>query len=162
MKHQAAFLSTREDWSTPQAFFDHLHARYHFTLDAAASPENAKCADYFTEEDDALTKRWRGVVFCNPPYGPGIGKWVAKARYEAGKGATVVLLIPTRTDTSWWHDHVMKARHIVLIRGRMRFGGSPVNAPFPSCLVVFTPGQHGFPFFTTMDRILDTEVPVGL
>lgn len=158
MKHTAAFLSTREDWETPQALFDHLNIKYGFTLDAAASPENAKCPDYYTVEDNALTKRWEGVVWCNPPYGHGIGKWVEKARLEAVKGAMVVMLIPARTDTSWWHDHVMKARHIILIRGRLRFGGSTVNAPFPSCVVVFDQFHRGnFPLFTTMDRILDEE-----
>lgn len=155
MRHTAAFMSEREDWETPQAFFDHLDGIYGFTLDAAAFPHNAKCARYFTVEDDALTQRWEGVVWCNPPYSPLIGKWVHKGYLEAQKGSTVVMLIPARTDTAWFHDYVMRARKVTLIRGRLRFGGSDNSAPFPSMVVEFAPGHDGPPTFTTMRRIHD-------
>jgi phage N-6-adenine-methyltransferase len=160
VKHQAAFLSTREDWETPQAFFNVLNERFWFTLDACATEENAKCGEYYSPEDDALTKDWPGVVWCNPPYSHGIGAWVRKAYHEASHGSLVVMLIPARTDTAWWHDYVMAASEVVLIRGRMRFGGATVNAPFPSALVIFGPGadpDRDCPTFSTMDRILDEE-----
>lgn len=152
----ALMTSKSQEWSTPQSFFDAIDARYGFTLDACALPHNAKCPDYFTPEDDALTQRWEGVVWCNPPYSHGIGRWVQKAYDESRHGALVVLLIPARTETSWWHDYAMQASEIVLIRGRMRFSGSPINAPFPSALVIFDPSRlSDAPVFTTMDRILD-------
>jgi phage N-6-adenine-methyltransferase len=138
MKHVAAFMSEREDWATPQAFFDHLNTKYGFTLDACATADNAKCPNYFTPDDDALTKRWKGTVFCNPPYSHNIGRWVRKAREEALRGATVVMLIPARTDTSWFHKYIFGgARELYFVSGRLRFSGSNVNAPFPSCVAVF-------------------------
>ena len=155
MKHTAAFMSEREDWETPQAFFDHFDRIYNFTLDAAAFPHNAKCDRYYTAEDDALTQRWDGVVWCNPPYSNLMGKWVHKAYREAKKGSTVVMLIPARTDTAWFHEYVMHATLVVLVRGRLKFGGSDNSAPFPSMVVVFTPHHDGPPAFTTMRRIHD-------
>ena len=149
------YSSDRQDWATPQAFFDALDAEFGFTLDACALPHNAKCPAFLTPEDDALACAWgHGVVFCNPPYGPGIGKWVRKAYDEAQRGAVVVALIPARTETSYWHEYVMRAAEIRLIRGRLRFSGIRVNAPFPSAVVVFRPGAWT-PVFTVMDRILD-------
>jgi phage N-6-adenine-methyltransferase len=159
MNQTAAFLSQRQDWETPQTFFDHFNNRYGFTLDACATAENAKCENYFTPEDNALTRRWAGVVWMNPPYGHGLGKWVEKAYQESRRKGVdeVVCLLPASTDTTWWHDYVMKARHIILIRGRLRFGGSSSNAPFPSCVVIFSRYPGGFPYFSKMDRILDAQ-----
>lgn len=127
------------EWSTPQEFFDALNADFGpFTLDAAASVWNAKCPTYYTEETDGLAQPWTGRVWCNPPYGPGIGKWVAKGHeaVKTGQAEVVVLFIPSRTDTRWWHDHVAHAAEIRFIKGRVRFGGKG-GAPFPSCVVVF-------------------------
>jgi phage N-6-adenine-methyltransferase len=157
MNHVAAFMSRKQDWTTPRPFFDYWNTRYNFTLDAAAEPHNALCDRYYTTEDDALTQDWEGTVWVNPPYSAGIGKWVGKAYEEARKGATVIMLIPARTETRWWHTYVMQAAEVVLIKGRMRFGGSPINAPFPSCVVIFNPWHRGEPTFSTMDRILDKE-----
>ena len=111
---------------------------YHFTLDAAATTENAKCQRFFTKEDDALAQDWGGeIVWCNPPYGRSIRKWVKKAYEESRKpGTKVVMLLPARTDTAWFHDYAKKG-NVVFIRGRLRFGGAQSNAPFPSILVVF-------------------------
>lgn len=159
--NRVVFSSGRQDWETPQRFFDALNAEFGFTLDVCANTENAKVRTYLRSEDNALMCHWRGVVWMNPPYGAGIGKWVRKA-YEStqdGQGAEVVVaLIPAKTETAWWHDYVMKAEEIRLIRGRLRFSGSPINAPFPSAVVVFRPGNHT-PRFTTMDRILDEVQP---
>lgn len=125
-----------QTWETPQWLFDRLDEQFHFTLDAAADDYNHKCDEYFTEKDNALCKKWVGVIFCNPPYGKQIGKWVKKAWEESQDGATVVMLIPARTDTSWFHDYCTKGE-ITFIRKRVRFSGATVNAPFPSMIVVF-------------------------
>lgn len=124
------------EWATPQPLFDKLDAQYHFTLDPCATAENAKCEKFFTAEDDGLSQKWGGVVFCNPPYGKSVGKWVRKAYEESQRGATVVMLIPARTDTKWFHDYCLKGK-VEFIRGRVRFGNSNANAPFPSMIVVF-------------------------
>lgn len=151
--HEGMFTSDRMDWATPDAFFDLVHAEFGFTLDAAAEPHNAKCLEFYTEAEDGLAQPWPGVVWCNPPYGRTIGRWVEKGYSEAQAGATVVMLIPARTDTAYWHDYVMKAAEVRLIRGRLVFGQGEArsNAPFPSALVVFRPGSHA-PAVTTMDR----------
>lgn len=125
-------------WATPQDFFDKLDEEFGFDLDVCATPENAKCAHYFTELDDGLTQRWHGTVWMNPPYGRKIGEWVRKAQESAREGATVVCLVPARTDTRWWHDHVMVGE-IRFVRGRLKFGGAKFNAPFPCAVVIFRP-----------------------
>lgn len=127
------------EWETPPDFFDRLDAEYRFTLDAAASTTNAKCETYFTKERDALTLAWPGRVWCNPPYGREIPKWVEKGYRESCErhNQVVVMLLPARTDTRWWHDWVMKAATIYLVRGRLRFVGAPSSAPFPSAVAVF-------------------------
>lgn len=131
------FSSKTDLWSTPQNFFDVYDEAYKFELDVCASPENAKCKRYFTKEDDGLRQKWSGVCWMNPPYGREIGKWVQKA-YESSveNGATVVCLLPARTDTRWWHEYCAKGK-VTFIRGRLKFGGSNNSAPFPSAIVVF-------------------------
>lgn len=134
------FSPATDDWATPQAFFDELNSEFHFTLDPCASPTNAKCERYYTREQDGLFKDWQGErVFCNPPYGREIAKWVHKCYIESRKTNTlVVALLPARTDTQWFHNLIYhKAREIRFIKGRLRFGGSDVNAPFPSMVVIF-------------------------
>jgi len=151
--NEGLFTSERGDWTTPQSFYDLVDAEFGFTLDAAASPDNAKAPRFYTQADDGLTQDWTGTVWCNPPYGRGIDAWVRKG-YEAGQqGAVVVMLIPARTDTSYWHDFVMHAAEVRLIRGRLVFGigEARANAPFPSALVVFRQGNHE-PKLSTMTR----------
>jgi phage N-6-adenine-methyltransferase len=133
------FSSKSGEWDTPQGFFDKLNAQFNFTLDPCATEASAKCTKYFTQEDDGLTQSWKGhTVFCNPPYGRHIGEWIKKAHEESRQHNTlVVMLIPSRTDTRWWHDYVMKAKEVHLVRGRLKFGGSDNAAPFPSAVVVF-------------------------
>lgn len=134
----AALLSSAAaDWTTPQDLFDELDAEFHFELDPCATPENAKCAAYFTAEQDGLVQPWApAVVFMNPPYGRQIGRWVEKAEAESRAGATVVALVPARTDTRWWHECI--ADHEVrFLRGRLRFGSASSGAPFPSAVVIF-------------------------
>ena len=133
------FSSTTDQWATPQDFFDKLDAEFHFSLDPCASDDNAKCKKYFTEEDNGLIQNWGGQrVFCNPPYGREISKWVRKCSEESKKPNTLcVMLIPARTDTSYFHDYIYNKAEIRFIRGRLKFGGSSQGAPFPSMVVIF-------------------------
>lgn len=143
------YSSAKQDWTTPQDLFDRLNAEFAFCLDAAASGENAKCTEYLT---DALEQSWQrpGAVYCNPPYGRGIAKWIAKAAQEAELGATVVCLLPARPDTAAWHTFIWdSAAHrplpgveVRFIRGRLKFGDARNAAPFPSAVVVFRPVTH--------------------
>ena len=132
------FSSKTDLWSTPQDLFDKLNKHFNFQLDVCALPSNAKCIKFYTPEVDGLKQDWNmGVnVWMNPPYGREISKWMDKALKESEKGATVVCLVPSRTDTRWWHDYAMKGA-IYFIRGRLKFGNAKNSAPFPSALVVF-------------------------
>lgn len=137
MMNPGLYSSATPEWATPQKVFDDLNAEFGFTLDPCATPENAKCAKFFTRLDDGLKKEWVGSVFVNPPYGRGIGEWVKKAFNSAKEGgAVVVCLLPARTDTKWWHDYCVKGE-IRFIRGRLKFGDGKNSAPFPSAIVVF-------------------------
>lgn len=132
------FSSKTNEWSTPQEFYDRLNKEYQFTLDPCCTKETAKCDLFFTKEDDGLNQSWEGhTVFMNPPYGREIKDWIKKAYQEGNKPNTIVVcLIPARTDTSYWHKYCMKASEIILIKGRLKFGGKG-PAPFPSAIVVF-------------------------
>jgi len=118
--------SLRQDWRTPRAFYQALNAEFGFDFDPCPPGP----------QFDGLTCTWGKVNFINPPF-KGIEKWVAKAYDEAQHGAVSVLLIPSRTDTRWWHDYVMKASEIRFIKGRLKYDDMKSPAPFPSCVVVF-------------------------
>lgn len=138
MNRDAMFSSKTDLWETPQEVFDRLDARLHFEVDVCATAENAKCKRYYTKEVDGLAQEWEGVCWCNPPHGREVGKWVKKA-YESsltGK-AQVVMLLPARTDTAWFHDYIYGEAQICFLRGRRKFGGSKNSAPFPSMVVIF-------------------------
>ena len=139
------FSSSTGEWSTPQAFFDRLNWRFGpFDLDPCADADNTKCTKFFTEQEDGLAQDWGGyTAFVNPPYGRGIDKWIRKGYEESLKEDTrVVMLIPARTDTKYWHKYIMKAAEIHLVRGRLKFGDSTNSAPFPSAVVVFDNSPH--------------------
>lgn len=123
---------------TPQEFFDIYDDIFSFTLDVCATLKNAKCDKFYTIKDNGLSKRWIGSCWMNPPYGREIIKWMKKAYKSSLNDATVVCLIPARTDTLWWHEYAMKGE-IEFIRGRLKFGGHKNYAPFPSVIVVFKP-----------------------
>ena len=136
------FSSVRDDWATPQSLFDVLDEVYGpFTLDPCASDLNHKCDYYFTKEHDGLKQSWSSErVFCNPPYGRNIGKWVEKCYNESKyNGARCVMLIPARTDTRWFHDFIycMPDVECIFLKGRIKFEGAKNGAPFPSMIVVF-------------------------
>lgn len=132
--------SNLPNWATPQELFDELNQEFKFDLDVCAEDWNAKCERYFTVETDGLLADWHGVCWMNPPYGREIKHWMAKAVKEWEKGATVVCLVPARTDTTWWHDYAVKGE-VRFIRGRIKFvhpdGSTKDAAPFPSAIVVF-------------------------
>lgn len=119
------FSSATDMWATPQDFFDTLDHEFGFTLDVCAIPENAKCAKYYTPDVDGLKQPWIGTCWCNPPYGRQIGKWVQRASQSAYAGNTVVMLIPARTDTRWFHDYIYNKPNVEVrfVRGRLKFDG---------------------------------------
>lgn len=148
------FSSKSNEWETPQNLFDKLNSQYHFTLDPCCTHENAKCQKHYTQEDNGLTQNWSNeVVFCNPPYGREIGKWVKKAYEESKKGTKIVMLIPARVDAKWFHQYIYHKENegirVEFIKGRLKFinrllpswredgnfKASP--ATFPSMLVYF-------------------------
>ena len=134
MNTRGLFSSATDMWETPQNFFDELNKEFRFTCDVCAIEENAKCAKFYTPEQDGLKQTWGGVCWMNPPYGREIGKWVKKA---SESNATVVCLLPARTDTRWFHDYIYGKAEIRFVRGRLKFGNSKNTAPFPSMVVVF-------------------------
>ncbi len=135
-----AFKSTKQDWVTPDEFFSPLQKEFSFTLDVAASINNSKCKRFFTKKDDGLSKDWKGTCWMNPPYNNKKG-WIIKAYNESKKGATVVCLVPARTNTNWWHDFCMKGE-IRFIRGRVKFVGAKHGLPQPLALVIFRPRSY--------------------
>ena len=129
------FSQKSDEWETPDWLFDELDQEFRFTLDAAASDVNHKCDAYYTKESDGLNHPWSKSTWVNPPYGRVIRKWVEKADAECKKGNTVVMLVPARTDTKWFHDFIYGKHEVRFIKGRIKFSGHKYNAPFP-CMVV--------------------------
>ena len=137
MNSDVMFSSKTDLWATPQELFDELDKEFHFELDVCATPENAKCRKFYTKEQDGLAQPWQGRVWCNPPYGREIGQWVRRAFFAAVAGATVVMLLPARTDTRWFHEYIYGKAEVRFIRGRLKFGDARNSAPFPSMVVIF-------------------------
>lgn len=138
MSALAVHFSTEvHTWETPREFFAKLNDEFGFTLDAAASAENALCARFIDKATDALTQPWEGVVWCNPPYGSDLPKFVRKGYAESLRGATVVFLIPARTDTKVWHEVILPHAEVRFVPGRLKFSGHKNSAPFPSAIVIF-------------------------
>jgi len=136
------FSSNDMTWETPQWLFDKLDKEFNFTLDVCALPETAKCKNYYTPQIDGLKQDWEdNICWMNPPYGREVGVWIEKAYKESLKGAIIVCLIPSRTDTKYWHDYCMKANEIRFVKGRLKFGDSKNSAPFPSAIVIFNGRQ---------------------
>lgn len=141
MNTEVMFSSNTDQWATPQYFYDELDREFHFTLDLCADENNHKCELYFDKQTNGLNQNWGGnQVYCNPPYGREIGKWVEKCSIESQKENTMcVMLIPARTDTKWFHDYIYKKPNVEIrfIKGRLKFGDSTNSAPFPSMVVIF-------------------------
>jgi len=136
-KFDKKFESATVEWPTPQEMFDEYDKEFNFSLDVAATAENAKCDKYYTKEDDGLSQVWDGVCWCNPPYGREMPKWLIKAIKETWRGVTTVCLIPARTNTRWFHDYCLKYGEVRFIKGRPKFGGADHGLPQPLALVVF-------------------------
>lgn len=148
---KSLFTSNKDAWETPQWLFDQLNEEFHFELDAAASIENAKCDFFHTKETNGLTAPWAPkTTWINPPYGRDIGLWVEKASEEGRKGATVVMLLPARTDTKYFHNFIWDTdKHcpkpgveVRFLKGRLKFGGATNSAPFPSMVAIFRPSDN--------------------
>lgn len=139
MADNVHFSSKTDQWATPFSLFNKLDEIFNFKTDVCADANNTKCANYYTEAMDGLSQEWRGVCWMNPPYGRGIGDWLKKA-YDScrNNNATVVCLIPARTDTVWWHDYCVHGE-MFFLKGRIKFGDAKSGAPFPSAIVVFRP-----------------------
>lgn len=140
------FSSKRMDWETPQELFNELDREFHFTLDPCATDKTAKCSRYYTKEQDGLKQSWGGhTVFCNPPYGRELPKWIEKC-YKESSNSTVVMLIPARTDTKAFHKYIYNKAEIRFIKGRVKFlidGEQGDAAPFPSMIVIFKRRENG-------------------
>ena len=135
--------SNNDEWETPQSLFNILNQKYKFTLDPCATHYNYKCKKYYTKEQNGLNQSWKDeIVFVNPPYSH-IKEWVKKSCEESEKHKIIViLLIPARTDTIYWHEYIMKeAKKIYFIKGRLKFNNSHNNAPFPSVIIEFNPDK---------------------
>ena len=139
MNTELMFSSKTDMWSTPQKFYDELNKEFNFDLDPCATIDNAKCDLYFTEEENGLKQDWKGfTVFCNPPYGRVLREWVQKCYEESLKPNTkVIMLIPARTDTIYFHKYIYNIATIRFLKGRLKFGGCKNSAPFPSMVVIF-------------------------
>lgn len=142
MIHDVLYSSANCEWETPPELYAELDRQYGFTLDVAASVKNHLCERYFTKESDGLAQSWRttGAVWCNPPYGRDIIKWARKAYYESLGGQTIVMFLPARTDTRWFHEYVYPYAEIVFLRGRQYFridGKMSGRAPFPSMIAIY-------------------------
>ena len=158
------FSKATDEWATPQAFYDALNQEFGFGIDAASTVANAKVDVCFAIDHpnplcrDALTPDWDEVARCNgvppvvwlnPPYSR-CREFIEKARKESLKGCTVVCLVPSRTDTKWWHEWVYYGDgmywpgvEVRFVKGRLKFGNSTNSAPFPSVVIVFRPVRAG-------------------
>lgn len=139
MKAMAYIDKAKTDsWETPQYLFDQLNDEFHFTLDVCADKDNAKLPKYFTKEQDGLKQDWTGeTVWCNPPYGRQMQLWIKKCYEHSIGGGIAVMLVPVRTGNKAFHNWILPYAEIRFIKGRLRFGGSNVNAPFDSMIVIF-------------------------
>ena len=135
------FTSNTAEWGTPQALFDELNEEFQFDLDPCSTHENAKCDLHYTKAEDGLQQDWTGHrVYCNPPYGREIGKWVKKAH---DSDCLTVMLLPARTDTQWFHKYIYGAGGVSIrfLPGRLYFNDGNGRAPFPSMVVIFEDGR---------------------
>lgn len=149
-KHAVHFSSKKQDWATPPDFFELYNKIYKFKLDLACTQENCLCPEgYYLEHYNSLEEEWHQDLegkwgWLNPPYGRELKHWIKKTADEAELGAKIVLLIPARTDTAYFHDYIYKnpRADVSFIRGRLKFGDSKNSAPFPSMIVVFNGGEE--------------------
>jgi len=142
MNTQTLFSSKTQDWQTPPEILQLVEEVAPIAFDPA--PAN------WDRSFDGLVIPWsafgpNGLCFVNPPYGPALPEWTRKAARE-GKmfGVPIVLLIPARPDTRWWHDNILKADAVCFWKGRIKFVGAENSAPFPSAFVYFGARRERF------------------
>ena len=142
----AGYMATSktDDWASPREMVE-AWSKTHgpFTFDPCASETNATALEYLTEQDNGLMHPWKGKIWFNPPYGRVLSHWMEKANLEldSGRVELIVALLPARTDTRWFHNHVLARRHTVqFIKGRVKYGNGKSPAPFPSIIVIMRPG----------------------
>ena len=167
MNTELMFSSNDMTWYTPHDLFNRLNREFHFTLDPCAYFNTAKCFHYYDPEQNGLVQDWSNErVFCNPPYGREIYTWVQKCYEESLKGALVVMLIPARVDTLYFHNFCLKAKEIRFIKGRLKFGGSNNPAPFPSMIVIFDNTNNTelkvSPYIQKLQPLLEYDNPLPL
>jgi site-specific DNA-methyltransferase (adenine-specific) len=147
------FKSGNKEWETPESLFQPLKKEFDIVLDVCASEHNTKCKAYIDRKGNSLVSSWSTLIsqlgenkaaWMNPPYGRGIDKWVKKAFDEAQKGATIIALLPARTDTSWFHNYIHNKHEVRFLKGRIKFVGAPSSAPFPSMIVIFKSKKEKF------------------
>jgi hypothetical protein len=131
--NRGLFTSLRGNWKTPRALYQALDAEFGFDYDP--------CPTKPTE--NGLESEWGNINFVNPPYGKEITKWIQKGYEEHLRGKIVVFLLPSRTDTQWWHSYIMKATEIRFIKGRLKFDDQKNSAPFPSAVAIFKHKKYG-------------------
>ena len=149
---QVHFSSKSNEWNTPDDLYNILDKEFNFTLDPCTNGENNKCDKFYTEKENGLIQDWsKDIVFMNPPYGRQISQWIEKAYNESLKGAKVACLIPSRTDTKYWHDFIFnEASEIRFIKGRLKFVDSKNSAPFPSAIIIYDRNLNNT-IYTTYD-----------
>jgi len=137
-------VTQKDKWETPGHIYNKLNQEFNFTLDPCCEPNTAKCAKYYTMEDDGLSKSWEGeTVFVNPPYSAGnIDRWTRKCYEESLKPNTIVVaLIPVSTSAKWWHSYVLNKGQLRYVERRIQFEGAAQSAPFSNVIIVY--GESG-------------------
>jgi len=139
MIEPALYSSEKNDWETPDEFFDYWNRQFNFKMDVCANCNNYKVMPYLTESDNGLESPWLSPAWCNPPYGREQVQWVQKAIYEQQNGVTTVMLLPSRTDTKMFHEYLYNRPMVSIrfIKGRLKFKGAESPAPFPSMIIIF-------------------------
>lgn len=146
--NEVHFKSGNKEWETPDSLFKPLEKEFNIVFDVCATHSNTKSRKWFDRKTDALKYSWsvipyvnnkKEALWMNPPYGRSIDNWVRKAYEEATKGATVIALLPARTDTSWFHNYIYNKHEVRFLKGRIKFVDAKSSAPFPSMVVVFKP-----------------------
>ena len=151
--NEVHFKSGNKEWETPESLFWPLKKEFNIVLDTCATEANTKCNAWIDRKMNALSASWSTMLanigpdkagWMNPPYGREIDKWVRKAHEESLKGATIIALLPARTDTSWFHNYIHNKHEVRFLKGRIKFVGAKDSAPFPSMIVIFKPKTDTF------------------
>lgn len=141
MKGQNVLFShSSDEWETPPGIFNKISETFKFDIDVCATAENKKADNFYCRDDDGLSISWPQNSLCwmNPPYSQ-IKHWVAKAQLESMNGTTTVALLPSRTDTIYFHKHIYGQKNVDVhfLKGRLKFQGASHSAPFPSMVCIF-------------------------